>query len=245
MCQIYDHCCLLHPADVCSCGYSSPVTRKQNRVTYSSRGNFTLIELLVVIAIIGILASMLLPALNSARQVALQAQCANNLKQLGSVFHLYANENLGYLPVANESDGLSVNNWVKVLAKYYGLEILGADSTPRPPFICPSDKDVLTTYRGMSLPLSYALNYYCIIQPLGVGGKKLARIKNPSETLLSCDIKNNYYIIRGNGGLISDSYNNPDYRHNNGLNILYVDGHVKWGKFPISREDGFWGPGYN
>lgn len=90
-----------------------------------NKKGFTLIELLVVIAIIAILAGMLLPALNRARESARRIKCLNNIRQIAVAGHLYAADHREVFPSGN-----NIQNWAVELYPDYT-----EDYTM---FLCPS-----------------------------------------------------------------------------------------------------------
>lgn len=206
---------------------------------------FTLIELLVVIAIIAILASILFPVFSRARAKARQAACMNNLKQLGTAFHMYCQDYDELLPswcfgAMNNNDGPAQGayTWDTVLSPYIrNTQIL----------LCP-DSPYGKTYNepnyGTVQIRSYAMPRYVgdawgANRP-GSAGYVLCPLDAPpapSQTVLLQEKGKRGIGIVGDAAAerfqqSHSSSNQGDYDeslfHNNGKNFLFLDGHVKW-----------------
>jgi prepilin-type N-terminal cleavage/methylation domain-containing protein/prepilin-type processing-associated H-X9-DG protein len=156
------------------------------RVFEKPRPAFTLVELLVVITIIGILVSLLLPAVQAAREAARRMQCANNLKQIGLAMQNYESAmgalpplESNYTPLARMLPYYEQGNLEKLFDFTVTVPNADTDSlrkaiaTPVPLFLCPSDGEPavhqVTSTWSTSAELPYAGSNYAINGSSGTG----------------------------------------------------------------------------
>ena len=205
------------------------------------KNEFTLIELLVVIAIIGILASLLLPALQMAKTSAKSISCKNNMKQIGTFQAMYTNDYDGWICPAYTSvvqTGVSQVDWP---------ELLGIDSATRLGMSCPVTSQEITTplYRNNKHTIMRVYTNNRDLAPSGTTPascmpiNKVSSLKNLSSTLLTADRnwESGYYGFSGRSFAATANVNFPPlpgntdrniaYPHSKRSNSLFLDGHVK------------------
>ncbi len=218
-----------------------------NKRLSNRKKRFTLIELLVTVAVIAILAGMLLPALNKARDTAYSASCISNLKQLGTGMEMYVGDNDDFYPlqsytIPGAEAGQNTAFWPRTLAdgKYITAKIL----------LCPGRKtEPMNDYRkklsrrnpffqqSIWQGVDYGASARCL--PIAEQYKfKKNKLKRPSTTIMLGDsIVRVNGKTRGNSKFLSPA-DNPHgsldqngvlwvaHRNNTAVNIVYTDGHT-------------------
>jgi len=195
-------------------------------------------ELLVVMTIIVILAAMLMPALQQAREKSRQAVCMGNLRQIGMNMTMFCGEHNDYFPPYFCSGTWGGGRYEMNGSSTWYSQIIKNVSENKPSILkCPSNPD----HTSWHFPYSqYAYNLY-LNRAEAAGGLELrldTTVRPSSALVIVADAYGGVYFNKYN---IPEGFENPangadsigdgrgiGYWHSNGANLLYADGHVEW-----------------
>lgn len=218
-------------------------------------GGFSMVELVVAAAIICLLTMLILPALGAMRERSQTAECATNLRKLGTAIHLYALDNNQSLPRSYHSAGANGEpGWAASITPYLGFEAPISSGEWQKVFNryfrCPADTNSSAAF------YSYALNVFFELDPDGddywgapATWRRLNQIAKPSKTILLAEPRPaayaDHFMCHLWSGINAARNAVKHDRHNGKSHFLFVDGHVELLKIQdtfSNRTNNRWNP---
>ena len=206
--------------------------RTEGRRAGAGRAGFTLIELLVVVAVIGILASLIMPAVLSAMSSGQSTRCKSNLRQIAAALMDYTRDYNGMLPASDDSEARVIDQgmWWRT-AQGMMVHYLKDFHV----FQCPADTNLAQELGGQRWwSYGWNTNYYNVATDTwrGMIHRTINEVKNSVIAITFLDHTEADGGVDGNSDrpYMPAAQTNPNLgmqRHNGGFNALFLDGHVE------------------